>query len=237
MYIAGGALLVVGFLLCISVAWAALGFVLMSCGLIGFLIADRRKRAREIQLAATSAQTAPFICGSPTPTQRGEVLQQEQSWQLLMDADPDLARIATILARFGPRYVDQLATVYAVFDRKDFLPIILEMIISADKSLSEALAGQSDFGTHYHDPIREVAIEERSQVWSARTDEDEMSVQPRVLHRERDEPLPADIAVDASDPETPDLDDEDSLRKLFDKLLVDEKVVDTFGAPPELSSR
>ncbi|AWM05865.1 hypothetical protein [Bradyrhizobium symbiodeficiens] len=237
MYIAGGALLVAGVLLCISVAWAASGFVLMGCGLICFLIADRRKRAREIQLAATSALTDPFIGGSPTPTQRGEDPQQEQSWQLLMDADPDLERIATILAGFGRRYVDQLATVYTVFDRKDFLPIILEMIISADKSLSEALAGQSDFGTHYHDPIREAAIEETPQVWSARADEGEMSVQPRVLHCDRDEPLAADIAVGASDPETPDLDDEDSLRKLFDKLLVDKKVVDTFGAPPELSSR
>jgi hypothetical protein len=130
-----------------------------------------------------------------------------------------------------------LATVYAVFDRKDFLPIILDMIISADKSLSEALAGQSDLGTHYHAPIREAAIEETPRVWSARTDEGEISVQPRVLHRERDEALGADLAVDASDPETPDLDDEDSLRKLFDKLLVDEKVVDALGGPSELSSR
>lgn len=232
MYIAGGALLVVGFLLCVSVAWAALGFVLMSCGLICFLIADRRKRAREIQPAAASAQTDPFIGGSPTPTQRGEELQQKQSWQLLIDADPDLARIATILARFGPRYVDQLATVYAVFDRKDFLPIILEMIISADKSLSEPLAGQSDLEAHYHAPIREAAIEETPQVWLARTDGGEMSVQPRVLHRQRDEVLAADLAVDSSDPETPDLDDEDSLRKLFDKLLVDEKVVDALVVRP-----
>jgi hypothetical protein len=34
----------------------------------------------------------------------------------------------------------------------------------------------------------------------------------------------------------PDLDDEDSPRKLLDELLVDGKVVDTFGGPPELSS-
>jgi hypothetical protein len=52
-----------------------------------------------------------------------------------MDADPDLA------------------TVYTVFDRKDFLPIILEINIGADKPLSEALAGQSDLVTHYHAPF------------------------------------------------------------------------------------
>jgi hypothetical protein len=44
MRIAGAFLLVGGFLLCISIVWAAVGFMMMGFGLICLLIAERRKR-------------------------------------------------------------------------------------------------------------------------------------------------------------------------------------------------
>ena len=43
MRIAGTFLLIGGFLLCVSIVWAALGFLMMGFGLICFLIAERRK--------------------------------------------------------------------------------------------------------------------------------------------------------------------------------------------------
>lgn len=45
----GAGLLVGGFLLCVSIAWAALGFFMMGAGLICLLVAEERnKRARPV---------------------------------------------------------------------------------------------------------------------------------------------------------------------------------------------
>jgi hypothetical protein len=47
MRLVGAGLLVGGFLLCVSIAWAALGFLMMGGGLICLLVAEERsKRAR-----------------------------------------------------------------------------------------------------------------------------------------------------------------------------------------------
>ena len=47
MRLLGFVLLIAGFLLCVSIVWAALGFLMMGFGLICLLIAERnRKRAR-----------------------------------------------------------------------------------------------------------------------------------------------------------------------------------------------
>ena len=43
----GSVLLIVGFLLCVSIAWAALGFLMMGLGLICLLIAEERKKKLE----------------------------------------------------------------------------------------------------------------------------------------------------------------------------------------------
>ena len=48
MRLFGFVLLIAGFLLCVSIVWAALGFLMMGFGLICLLIAERnRKRAPE----------------------------------------------------------------------------------------------------------------------------------------------------------------------------------------------
>jgi hypothetical protein len=53
MRILGTLLLFGGFLLCISIAWAAVGFLMMGFGLICLLMAERRKKT--IEGAACSA--------------------------------------------------------------------------------------------------------------------------------------------------------------------------------------
>ena len=50
MRLLGFVLLIAGFLLCVSIVWAALGFLMMGFGLICLLIAERnRKRAVSIR--------------------------------------------------------------------------------------------------------------------------------------------------------------------------------------------
>ena len=47
MRLFGFVLLIVGFLLCVSIAWAALGFLMMGFGLICLLIAERSHNIRQ----------------------------------------------------------------------------------------------------------------------------------------------------------------------------------------------
>jgi hypothetical protein len=67
MRIAGAFLLVSGFLLCISIVWAAVGFLMMGLGLICLLIAERRKKP-------STASPGPLVDaagrrGGPPPLQ------------------------------------------------------------------------------------------------------------------------------------------------------------------------
>ena len=52
MRIAGWVLLVGGFLLCVSIAWAALGFLLMGVGLISLQTAERNRNREELSSAS-----------------------------------------------------------------------------------------------------------------------------------------------------------------------------------------
>jgi hypothetical protein len=83
MRIAGAFLLLGGFLLCISIVWAAVGFLMMGFGLICLLIAERRKKlskalpdplSREVDCrreppplqTETPAQPAPLVEAPPS---------------------------------------------------------------------------------------------------------------------------------------------------------------------------
>ncbi len=65
MRLFGYVLLIVGFLLCVSIVWAALGFLMMGFGLICLLIAERnRKRAPKPDKSV--AQQSPAVFLEPT---------------------------------------------------------------------------------------------------------------------------------------------------------------------------
>lgn len=137
MYILGALLLIAGCLLCITIAWAAAGFFAMGSGLICLLVAEEGWRASRLPESAmarlidlNSSRATPQTLSSPFLLSR-EGDEYEQRWKWLLESDADLASVAKILERFGPCYVGQLARVYTVFERKDFLPVILKMIVSA----------------------------------------------------------------------------------------------------------
>src|SRR5665213_4127150 len=66
MRLFGFVLLIAGFLLCVSIVWAALGFLMMGFCLICLLIAERnRKRAPKSDVSGIAAE--PPIAAAPKP--------------------------------------------------------------------------------------------------------------------------------------------------------------------------
>jgi hypothetical protein len=148
MRIAGSALLVIGFLLCVSIAWAAIGFIAMGFGLILLLIAEERKMsvlhleitAQPDPLEARQPVRAPILAVTEEVRRDEHPTELDEEWRLLVESDQDLSRVATVLRPFGPKYVDQLARAYLAFNDKAFLPIILNMIIASARKDAGLLA-------------------------------------------------------------------------------------------------
>jgi hypothetical protein len=137
MRLSGFALLFVGFVLCITVAWAALGFLAMSGGLICLLIADERNKKQRLARVANKP-IGTDRAGVSRPRADADIRRIERAndvakWASIVKADPDIRSVAEILAQYGPSYVDQLARVYLVFDDKTLLPMILELIVTSAK--------------------------------------------------------------------------------------------------------
>lgn len=139
---AGFCLLFVGFLLCISIAWAAIGFLAMSLGLICLQIGERRGRRTETPPESgvpheiktdPIAPTVPPLPDAKVPSDREYASQIREQWRLRAQADSEIARVEKVLAKFGSQYVDQLAKVYLIFDRRALLPEILNLIIASAK--------------------------------------------------------------------------------------------------------
>ncbi len=138
MRVLGATALVIGFLLCVSIAWAAIGFFAMGVGLIFLLIADKREKASALRSEIEPSTTAP-----PQPITTG--IQREfalgdkgkwsetDKWSRLVANDEGLARLVKILEPFGQKYVDQLAGAYIVFDDKACLPTILNLIVTSTR--------------------------------------------------------------------------------------------------------
>lgn len=89
MRLLGAGLLVAGFLLCVSIAWAALGFFMMGAGLICLLVAEQRsKRARlviEPKRGFESRDPTRSVAHEQSPTYR------ERSLRALYEAVADNA--------------------------------------------------------------------------------------------------------------------------------------------------
>ena len=152
MRVAGATLLVIGFLLCVSVAWAAIGFFAMGSGLIFLLIVEERKRKSALHLENAAIQPALILpsqlIAGPVSTARGEVRRDERpcetdKWRSLVESDQELSQVVTILMPFGQKYVDQLAGAYVAFNNKAFLPTILNLVTaSARQDASLTAAGE-----------------------------------------------------------------------------------------------
>jgi hypothetical protein len=153
MRIIGWVLLLAGFVLCLSVAWAALGFLLMGIGLVSLQIAERKRRKPEqaedlarpdarpepAALAETppaQAESAP-VTPEPPPLPMPEAAQHadtsaydREAWRRLVESDPDLARLAAVLTDYGQHHVDEFASSYLAKPDKSRLGAIVNEIIA-----------------------------------------------------------------------------------------------------------
>ncbi|QOZ29147.1 hypothetical protein [Bradyrhizobium sp. CCBAU 51753] len=156
MRLTGWILLLIGGLLCATIAWAALGFLLMGVGLIALQVAERRRLRAEVAGAGAGGAefTAPLVAAGLQPPTLAQDASQDASqdtassqqsrrsdkrsgapydreaWRRLVESDPDLAGLAKVLADYGPQYVDELATSYLAAPDKNRLGAIVDGIIA-----------------------------------------------------------------------------------------------------------
>jgi hypothetical protein len=148
MRILGWVLLVGGFLLCVSVLWAAAGFLSMGLGLIFLQIAEQKtRRAKsailcserfEPQREPLPVQETTGVLVLPEEDERtgredatGPHSYDKQRWRSLLSSDADISRLAAVLATYGQKYVDEFAAAYLAQNDKAYLPMILRNIIAS----------------------------------------------------------------------------------------------------------
>lgn len=158
MRIAGWVLLVGGFLLCVSVAWAALGFLLMGVGLISLQVAERNRNRAKLVLASRAERLVapPDVPAGPHETaqvpastatlrpSRAGASYDEEAWHRLVESDSDLLRVTSVLQEYGQPYVDELARVYLAAGDSSQLPAIVDAIVRrAKRNLAKRNAAPS----------------------------------------------------------------------------------------------
>ena len=122
--IAGWILLIAGALLCATLVWATIGFLLMGVGLLALLVAENNRKRASASAAERRAGGAnamavplryrdrssvakpPMRMSSPAPS------YDQAAWRRLVESDADLARVTSVLADYGQQYVDELAREY-----------------------------------------------------------------------------------------------------------------------------
>ena len=72
----------------------------------------------------------PLVSLDPPPNPMSHSFDEER-WKSLVENDPDLSSLVSILAPYGQKYVDQLARAYLVLNDKVYLPIIIEQIVTS----------------------------------------------------------------------------------------------------------
>ncbi|MBR1152357.1 hypothetical protein [Bradyrhizobium sp. JYMT SZCCT0428] len=147
MRVAGWILLIAGALLCVTLVWATVGFLLMGVGLLSLLVAENRRRRVSVStLSRAPADESmaqppvpePLVSRDPPkPISPPAVSYDMQAWRQLVESDVDLARVTSVLADYGQQYVDELAGEYLADIDKQRLPAIVEGIIGrASKSVA-----------------------------------------------------------------------------------------------------
>lgn len=137
----GAVLLIGGFLLCVSIVWAAIGFLMMGFSLICLLIAERKnKRSSDVccprqALPPNPERGAGLAAADQSSDRRSNVTARssydEVRWNWLVQSDPDLLRLVAVLTPYGRKYVDELATACLALNDKRYLPMILKEIVAS----------------------------------------------------------------------------------------------------------
>ena len=134
-------------MLCVSVAWAALGFLLMGVGLISLQVAERNRNRAKLALASRAERLAapPEIPLSPFDTaqvpagadvprpDRAASTYDTEAWRRLVESDQDLLRVTSLLQAYGQSYADELARTYLADGDPHHLPAIVDAIIRKAK--------------------------------------------------------------------------------------------------------
>ena len=168
MRIVGWILLIGGLLLCVSVAWAALGFLSMAIGLIALQVAEKkRKRAQSTAVggegvdmlpgatpvvhpaqAVAGPQIAPAPAGwAPRYASLGTPSYDKEAWRHLIESDPELQQLASVLAKYGQQHVDQFATSYLAAPERNRIAAIVDEIIAKARTIDQTPKA----GTSEHD--------------------------------------------------------------------------------------
>ena len=149
MRLAGWLLLIAGFALCLSIGWAALGFLLMGVGLVSLRTAEaRRNRAAVAGNAAPEFSVTDLAVMPPPPTRVEPALagveppplmsaqrsipvplSDGEKWRILLATDPDVAHLAAALLPYGQKHVDRLAAAYLSETDRARLPEIIDRIV------------------------------------------------------------------------------------------------------------
>lgn len=148
--VAGWILLIAGALLCATLVWATIGFLLMGVGLLSLLVAENQRRRANGPIVSGAPADEPMAQPSPVPEPVQIVSREarkrmsasapsydQQAWRQLVESDTDLARVTAVLADYGQQYVDELASEYLADIDKQRLPAIVDGIIGrASKSVA-----------------------------------------------------------------------------------------------------
>lgn len=170
MRIAGWVLLVGGLLLCVSISWAALGFLLMGVGLISLQVAERNRSRAKLALASRAERLAAptevpagpsRTAQAPTATlrpSRAGAAYDEAAWDRLVESDSDLLRVTSVLQEYGQPYVDELARAYLADADKRYLPAIVDAVVrQAKRNLAKTNAAPHTIETPDPDrPMRDL---------------------------------------------------------------------------------
>jgi hypothetical protein len=241
MYLVGLTLLLAGFLLCLSIVWAPIGFFAMGIGLICMLVAEKRNKSSRLRLEQLAIQPSlqPRSSSPAAPVTNTEVRQEratheKEKWRLLVESDPDIARVERVLTQYGPQYVDQLARAYVVFNNKAFLPIILKMIIASARLNAEEKQGSIGYVSDNIEDRRSLVDEVAIGDLLASSPEIPLRQPPEIAlhkaaHRSDDTRGPSPRATrleigifggaEPTSQPTSDVDEADDLIRLFDKLI------------------
>ena len=142
MRLAGWLLLIAGFALCLSIGWAALGFLLMGVGLVSLRTAEaKRDRAAVAGTAAPEFSGTASVVPPPLPARVEPAplvssqrpvpipLSDAEKWRILLVTDADVAHLAAALLPYGQKHIDRLAAAYLAETDRARLPEIIDRIV------------------------------------------------------------------------------------------------------------
>ena len=160
MRLAGWLLLIAGLALCLSIGWAALGFLLMGVGLVSLRTAEARRNRAAVAGKAAPEFLVTNLAVTPPPPTRVEPalarveppplmsaqrpipvpLSDAEKWRILLATDPDVAHLAAALLPYGQKHVDRLAVAYLAETDRARLPEIIDRIVETARHDAKRIA-------------------------------------------------------------------------------------------------